>query len=158
MANLQELRDERLRKLEELKQLGIDPYPAKAHRTHDNVQVVADFDQLEGKEVSVVGRILSIRKFGKIAFVVIKDDSEEIQLFLKDGAFSQPSRADSELTLDDITLLDAGDFVEATGEVIKTQTGEISVAVHRLRLLTKSLRPLPTKQDGFTNKGMLIPM
>lgn len=152
MANLQELRDERLRKLEELKKLGVDPYPAKAQRTHDNVRIIADFDQLEGKKVSVVGRIISIRKFGKIAFVVIKDDSEELQLFLKDGAFDKPNRADSELTLDDITLLDAGDFIEATGKVIKTQTGEISVAVSKLRLLTKSLRPMPTKQDGFTNK------
>lgn len=152
MANLQELRDERLRKLEELKKLGVDPYPAKAQRTHDNAQIVANFDKLEGKSVSVVGRIISIRKFGKIAFVVIRDDSKEIQLFLKDGVFSEPNRADSELTLNDINLLDTGDFIEAVGEVTKTQTGEISVAVSKLRLLTKSLRPIPTKQDGFTNK------
>jgi lysyl-tRNA synthetase class 2 len=61
-------------------------------------------------------------------------------------------RSQSELLIQDIALLDAGDFIEATGIVIKTQTGEDSVEVQRLRLLTKSLRPMPTKQDGFTNK------
>ncbi len=152
MATLQELRNERVRKLEDLKKLGINPYPAKAHRTHDTDTILSDFDVLEGKEATVVGRIVSIRKFGKLAFVVIKDDSSQVQLFLKDGQITDVNRANSELSLDDIRLLDSGDFIEATGKVIKTQTGEISVAPHKLRLLTKSLRPMPTKQDGFTNK------
>lgn len=152
MATLKELRDERLRKLEELKQLGINPYPAEAHRTHDTQAIHKDFTELEGKDVTVTGRITSIRKFGKIAFIVIKDDTDELQLFWRHADDAQADRANSELLITDIALLDAGDFVEATGKVIKTQTGEESVEIARLRLLTKSLRPMPTQQDGFTNK------
>ncbi|HEX8227667.1 MAG TPA: lysine--tRNA ligase [Candidatus Saccharimonadales bacterium] len=152
MATLKELRDERLRKLDELKQLGINPYPAEAHRTNDTQSVHANFIELEGKTVTVVGRITSIRKFGKIAFVVIKDDIDELQLFWRHKEGAEADRSNSELLISDISLLDAGDFVEATGTVIKTQTGEESVEIAQLRLLTKSLRPMPTKQDGFTNK------
>lgn len=152
MATLKELRDERLRKLEELKVLGVNPYPAKAHRSHMAGDVAANFDNYDGKEVEVAGRITSIRKFGKIAFVVIKDASGELQLFLKDGTIAELDASHGQLGLAQLNLLDAGDFIEASGNVIKTQTGEVSVAVERLRLLTKSLRPMPTQQDGFTNK------
>jgi lysyl-tRNA synthetase class 2 len=152
MATLKELRDERLRKLDELKKLGVDPYPANARRTHDTQHIMTEFNELEGKTVTTVGRIVSIRKFGKIAFLVIRDDGDEVQLFWRADDDAQADRTNSEMLLSDIGLLDAGDFVEATGKVIKTQTGEESVEVQKLRLLTKSLRPLPTKQDGFTNK------
>ena len=152
MANLKELRDERLRKLNELRQLGIDPYPPNATRTNYNAEVQSNFDELEGSTISVVGRIKSIRKFGKIAFIVIKDNSGELQLFLKNDTLGSLDPETSQLGLEQLPLLDSGDFIEASGEVIKTQTGEVSVAVEKLRLLTKSLRPLPTDQDGFTNK------
>lgn len=155
MATLKELRDERLRKLADLKQLGVNPYPADSYRTHDVETIHQQFNELEGKEVTVTGRIISIRKFGKLAFIVIKDDGEmTLQLFIR--AEREPAEADrskSQLVLpEEIGLLDAGDFVEATGEVMKTQTGEESVHVRQLRLLTKSLRPMPTAQDGFTDK------
>src|SRR3546814_2029532 len=81
MATLKELRDERLRKLEDLQKLGVNPYPAKANRTHDTQQILTQFNELEDKVVTTVGRIVSVRKFGKIAFVVVKDDGDEIQLF-----------------------------------------------------------------------------
>ncbi len=152
MATLKELRDERLRKLEDLKKLGINPYPATAHRTHDTQHILTEFSQLEGQTVTTVGRITSIRKFGKIAFIVIRDDGDELQLVWRHDDTAQADRSNSELLLSDITLLDSGDFVEATGTVMKTQTGEESVEISRLRLLAKSLRPMPTKQDGFTNK------
>lgn len=152
MANLKELRDERLRKLEEIRKLGVNPYPAKAHRDLKLGEVATDFEKLEGQHKTVAGRITSIRKFGKIAFVVIKDDSGELQLFLKSDNFGEPDRSNSEITLDEIGLLDTGDFLEASGDVAKTQTGEISIIVKKLRLLSKSLRPMPSKQDGFTNK------
>ncbi|HEY5805925.1 MAG TPA: lysine--tRNA ligase [Candidatus Saccharimonadales bacterium] len=152
MATLKDFRDERLRKLEELKKLGVNPYPAKAERTHRVADITDNFDQLNGQEVSVVGRIANIRKFGKIAFVVIRDTSGSLQLFLRDGVVEGLKAEQSQIGLDQLPLLDGGDFVEAQGPVIKTQTGEISVEVHRLRLLTKALRPLPSAQDGFTNK------
>lgn len=152
MATLKELRDERLRKLDELKALGVNPYPAKAERTHRTTDVHDRFQQLEGSQVTVAGRITSIRKFGKIAFIVIRDGGVDLQLFWRHDDGATADRANSELLLADIALLDAGDFVQATGTVIKTQTGEESVQIGRLRLLTKSLRPMPTQQDGFTNK------
>jgi len=151
MATLKDYRDERLRKLAELKELGVNPYPAGAKRTHKNQLIESNFSELEGKIVTVVGRIKSIRKFGKIAFVVVKDDSASLQLFWR-ASDTTADYTNSELAMKDITLLDSGDFVECTGTVIKTQTGEISVEVQTMRLLTKSLRPLPSEQEGFTDK------
>lgn len=152
MATLKELRDERLRKLNELKQLGINPYPAQSVRTHTTGQVIQEFGQLEGQTVKLTGRIVNTRKFGKIAFFVLKDASGQIQLFLKHDSFEPANTAESEIAFDHINLLDPGDFIEAQGPVIKTQTGEISIEVRKLRLLAKSLRPLPTEQEGFTDK------
>lgn len=152
MATLKELRDERLRKLEELKQLGVNPYPATAHRTHMAADVAAKYDEYADQTICLAGRITSIRKFGKIAFIVLADTSGEAQLFIKNDSIEPLDAANSQLGLAQLNLLDSGDFIEATGRVIKTQTGEPSVEVKTLRLLTKSLRPMPTKQDGFTNK------
>lgn len=149
MATLQDYRNERLRKLEELKELGINPFPAKAERTHTVDEVTANFDALEGSAVTVVGRIAGLRKFGKLAFIVIRDHSGQLQLFLHGPDVDELNTENNTLGIKQINLLDTGDFVQATGEVIRTKTGEISVAVKQLRLLTKSLRPLPTE---LTNK------
>lgn len=149
MATLKELRDERLRKLHELKQLGVNPYPANAERTHTLLAVNEQFAELEGHGVSVVGRITNIRKFGKIAFVVIKDATASVQLFLAADKVAPLKADDSQLGFAQLPLLDSGDFIEAHGPVIKTKTGEISIDVTSLRLLTKSLRQLPA---AFTNK------
>lgn len=152
MATLKELRNERLRKLGELKQLGINPYPSHATRSHAIAEVTQKFDELKGQKVTVAGRVLNIRKFGKIAFIVLKDASGQLQLFLKADTVEDARPENSQLGLAQLPLLDAGDFIEAAGTVIKTQTGETSVEVQQLRLLTKSLRPMPTQQEGFTNK------
>jgi len=149
MATLQDYRDERLRKLDKLKTLGINPYPAESHRTHNTGVVVSDFEAHAGKTITVAGRIIGLRKFGKLAFIVLRDYTGSIQLFLRDGDTTSLDRTRNLLGMKELPLLDTGDFVEATGEVIKTKTGEISIAVKELRLLTKSLRPLPTE---LTNK------
>lgn len=149
MATLQDYRNERLRKLAQLSELGINSYPAKSHRTHDTHRIRAEFENLEGQTVTVVGRVMSLRKFGKLAFIVIKDFSGQVQLFLRDGDMNSLDAPNGALGIKELTLLDTGDFIEATGEVIKTKTGEISVGVKTLRLLTKSLRPMPTE---LTNK------
>src|SRR6056297_1200823 len=155
MATLKDFRDERLRKLQELKNLGVNSYPAKTSRTHKINEVTEQFDQLEGEFVTITGRIKSIRKFGKLAFIVVEDMSGRVQLFCRkdneDGVV--PNRENSELLMpNEANLLDKGDFVECSGEVIKTQTGEISVNCRSLRLLTKALRPMPSSQEGFTDK------
>lgn len=145
MATLQDYRDERLRKLAELKELGVNPYPAESHRTHNAGEVIAKFEQFEGQVATVAGRVMGIRKFGKLAFIVLKDFSGQVQLFLREGAVSELDAAGGVLGMKQLPLLDTGDFIEATGEIIKTQTGEISIGVSSLRLLTKSLRPMPTE-------------
>lgn len=152
MATLKDFRDERLRKLADLQALGFNPYPAKSNRTHHAADVKDNFDSLEGQTTTVAGRIMGIRKFGKLAFIVVRDQSGEIQLFLQDGKVGERNAAEGYLSIADLPLLDTGDFIEATGPVIKTKTGEISVEVNTLRLLTKALRPMPSAQDGFTNK------
>lgn len=152
MATLKDFRDERLRKLQDLRDLGFNPYPADAHRTHMAGDIHSRFDELEHQTATVAGRITGIRKFGKLAFVVVKDFSGEIQLFLQDGHVSERDAAAGRLSIADLPLLDTADFVEATGEIIKSKTGEVSLFVTDLRLLTKALRPLPSAQEGFTNK------
>jgi lysyl-tRNA synthetase class 2 len=149
MATLKDFRDERLRKLEELKQLGINPYPADSHRTHNAGDIIAKFDDLQGQSATVAGRITSIRKFGKLAFIVVKDFTGSIQLFIQEGTIAERDAAIGQLGLGDLSLLDTGDFIESTGEIIKSKTGEISISVTSLRLLTKALRPLPAE---LTNK------
>lgn len=145
MATLQDYRDERLRKLAELRELGVDPYPAQSNRTHNAGDITAQFDTLEGQIVTVTGRIMGIRKFGKLAFIVLRDQSGHVQLFLHGPDVAVLDAAKGIVGMSELPLLDTGDFIEATGEVIKTKTGEISVGVKTLRLLTKSLRPIPTE-------------
>ncbi|MDO4759671.1 MAG: lysine--tRNA ligase [Candidatus Saccharibacteria bacterium] len=148
MTTLSDYRDERLRKLAELKALGIDPYPAKSYRDTTIDQVLTNFDTLQGQTVTVAGRITAIRSFGKLVFLKIRDYFGEVQIFMK---VTDENLSDELLSAKQIKLLDTGDFLEATGTVDRTQTGEISIFTNQVRLLTKALRPLPGR-DGFTNK------
>lgn len=149
MATLQDYRDERLRKLETLKDLGINPFPAKTERTHTAAEVISKFDELGDQRVSLVGRIMSIRSFGKLAFIKLRDASGEIQLYLQKDEVSELDTERGLIGMKQLKLLDTGDFVQATGYMTTTQTGEKSVGVQELRLLTKALRPTPTE---LTNK------
>ncbi len=152
MATIAELRKERLRKLEDLKKLGINPYPAHVERSHSLKEVTERFDELEHQQVSLVGRIVGVRKLGKIAFIVIRDQSGQLQLILSEQGLEALEPSNSQLGFAEIPLLDSGDFVSASGELLKSKTGELSVQVSKLRLLAKSLRPLPIGREGFTNK------
>mgnify|MGYP000871221476 CR=1 FL=1 len=152
MATMKELRQERLNKLEQIKELGLNPYPAETNRTHMIAEIVNNFDAMEGQNVQITGRITGIRKFGKLAFIVLRDFSGTIQLFIQANNIAETSKEGNLIGIKDLNLLDSGDFVQANGEVIRSKTGEISVATKELKLLTKSLRPMPTVQDGFSNK------
>ena len=148
MATLQDYRNERLRKLETLRELGVDPYPARSERTHGCGEVLAHYDELAGREVVVAGRITSIRSFGKLAFIKLRDQSGEVQLYLQRDNVAELDAGRGVLGMKQLKLLDTGDFVEAHGVMTTTQTGEKSVGVHELRLLTKSLRPMPEKLEN----------
>ncbi len=156
MATLKDYRDERLRKLETLQGLGVDAYPAKAQRTHTVAEVIDKFDELQGQTVIVAGRVVSIRSFGKLAFIKLRDASGEVQLYLQKDSVAELDAERGVLGMKQLKLLDTGDFVQATGEMVTTQTGERSIGVRELRLLTKSLRPMPTelanKEERFRRR------
>ena len=143
---LEDYRNERLKKLAEIRERGMEPYPSKSHRNTKIADVVNHFDEKQGQEVCVAGRIVAIRSFGKLVFLKLRDYTGEVQIFMKAADEEAPEGL---FGARDIRLLDIGDFAEATGIVDKSQTGEISVFSNYVRLLTKSLRPLPEK---FTNK------
>ena len=147
MVQLSDYRNERLRKLEEIKSRGIDPFPSKSNRDTKIGDILNDFEKFNEKSVVVAGRISAIRSFGKLVFIKLRDLSGEVQIFMKAGS-EVPEKT---FGTKDIKLLDTGDFIEANGTVGKSQTGEISVFSDSVRLLTKSLRPLPGR-DGLTNK------
>lgn len=152
MSTLSELRQIRIEKLEKLKELGIPPYPPTSYKSNPNVFFHENFEKNEGKEVVASGRITSIRKHGKLAFIDLKDASGKIQLYIKEDALLNPDHKKGQLGFDELGLLDSGDFAEGKGVLTKTQRGEISIEVSSVRILTKSLRPLPDVWDGLKDK------
>jgi len=152
MSSLRELRNSRIEKLEKLKSLGVDPYPAKSHRNTETNTIISNFEQMQGKSVVVAGRAVSLRSHGSIVFFDLKDASGKLQILAKKDDLTGADYKNSELNFNDLDLLDAGDFVEVHGEVIKTQSGQISVSAKKIRILTKSIRPMPGAWDGLKDK------
>jgi lysyl-tRNA synthetase class 2 len=134
------IRKDRIEKLEKLKKLGINPYPSKIGLSGELVKVSQALDSL-GKKVLVAGRIWSLRKHGGIIFADLKDDSEKIQLLFQEKKLGN----DWEI----LSLIDTADFLAASGEVIKTSAGEITVDVIDYQLLSKALRVLPDDWYGL---------
>ena len=133
---------DRLQKLKELQKLGIDPYPGKAFdRTHQASEIKDNFPKLDGKKVSLAGRIMSIREHGALAFADLEDYSGKIQLWLSEDGLKKD--------YDLLKHLERGDFLGVQGIVSKTKRGEISVKALGLTLLSKSLRHLPTEWYGL---------
>jgi len=152
MATLKDLRESRIVKLEKLKALGIDSYPANSRKTEPNQDILNNYDSFEGKEVSVTGRIFSFRKHGKVSFMDLKDMSGSIQIVFKEENLKEFDPRYSELSYEILDLLDTGDFIEVSGIVFTTQRGEKSIEAKKVRILTKSLRPLPDSWDGLKDK------
>ncbi len=150
------LRDARLQKKDALRALGINPYPSRASRTHYAKIVVDDYAGYEGQTVTVAGRLMSWRKQGAMAFGHIQDQTGTIQLVLRRNTLQPTGPAEGRLGYEELHLLDLGDIVEARGSVGKTQRGEISVMTDELRLLTKSLRPLPEKWSGLKDREIIL--
>lgn len=135
-------------KLAELQNAGNDPFDVyKVNRTHTSEEVKANYDELEGKEVTVAGRLMSKRGQGKVVFSDIHDKDGKIQLFLKIDKVGDEN-------LKQYKTFDLGDWVAATGEVFTTKTGEISINVNTFELTCKSLKPLPEKWHGLKDPDL----
>ncbi|HUT73986.1 MAG TPA: lysine--tRNA ligase [Armatimonadota bacterium] len=138
-----ELVRQRRLKLERLRELGRDPFAiTRFERTHLAREVVEGYCELEGRQVTVAGRLRSLRTHGKAAFGDLADISGTIQIFCKLDRLG----AESFALLEEV---DIGDFLGVAGEVMTTRSGEITVAAERLEVLSKSLRPLPDKWHGL---------
>lgn len=155
-STLSQIRNTRLEKVKKLRELGINPYPAKSHKDHSNKEVVDKFSELEGHEVSVTGRLMSWREHGDIIFGHIQDESGRLQLFIKKEQLAETSKENQTLGYSDLHLVDVGDFLEARGKVTKTTSGEISIIPSEIKLLTKSLRPLPDKWEGLQDPELIF--
>uniref|UniRef100_A0A803N9J2 lysine--tRNA ligase n=1 Tax=Chenopodium quinoa TaxID=63459 RepID=A0A803N9J2_CHEQI len=142
---------EHVASLEELRSKGCEPYAYKWDRSHSASQLQLDYEHLSSGEeaahdyVSVAGRIMGRRAFGKLAFLTLRDDSGTIQLYCEKDKLSQ-------LEFDRLkSLVDIGDILGATGTLKRTEKGELSVRVTSFAILTKSLLPLPDKYHGLTD-------
>ena len=137
---------ERLKKAEELRQAGIDPYPYSFKRTHLAAAALEEHKGLKAEEhaketVSVAGRVVLLRKMGKATFGHLQDGSGRIQFYAKEEDLGKEYEV--------IRKLDMGDFLGVKGEVFATKTGEITVYGRELVLLAKAIRPLPDKHKGL---------
>src|SRR5579859_185802 len=142
------LERERLEKLERLKASGVEPYPNRVERTHTAQAAIRAFEAIEGEgeaaeslEVTVCGRIRSVRVSGKITFSHIEDGTGKLQLFIRQDVVGPETY---EMFKRD---LDLGDFVEASGTMMRTRAGEVSLAVMTLKVLAKALSPLPVVKE-----------
>ena len=153
---LTEIRNVRLGKAAALRTLGLNPYPSRSHRTHFTKAILDDFPGHDGKQVTVAGRLMSWRKQGALAFGHVQDQTGRIQLFLRRQLVQPTAAAEGILGYAEMNLLDLGDLVEATGKVVRTERGEISVLVESLRLLTKAIRPLPDQWSGLKDRELVL--
>jgi lysyl-tRNA synthetase, class II len=147
---IEELRQVKIQKLEQLKKSGVDPYPVDSHRTHHIGHAVASFDSLSADKtpVTFVGRIKSIRTHGKLAFFDLEDESGRIQLLLRQDGMGDHFKL--------VELLDLGDFLEAQGVLELSKTGQKSLIVSAMRLLSKSLLPIPTEHFGIEDQEIRL--
>ncbi len=156
MDEIHQLISQRRQKLENLKNLNVNPYPYTFDKTHSSNQIKENFAEYEEKDVSVAGRVMANRLMGKAAFCDIQDMEGRLQVFIRKNTIGEEA-------FEVYKLLDIGDIIGVKGKVFKTRTGEISVLAEELTLLNKSIRPLPIAKekeedgqrvvyDAFTDK------
>lgn len=135
----------RINKLKELQDNGNDPFEiTKATQTHTALEVIDNFDELEEKDVSICGRIMTWRDMGKANFIDVHDRSGRIQAYVRMNDIGEEA-------FKEFKKWDLGDIIQVDGFVFKTRTGEISVHAKKVTLLSKSLLPLPEKFHGLTD-------
>ncbi len=160
MAEYNSLEQVRLQKITELRAAGVEPYPTRAERTHTAAQAIAEFEAAEKTagpgnppaEIKAIltGRIRATRAMGKLSFAHIEDVTGKIQLFLRINELGQ-----ERVSFFD-KYYDIGDFVQASGVLMRTRTGEITLHVHDYALLAKAVSPLPASKDVTQEDGSVI--
>ena len=146
--DLNQLRKVRREKLAELQESGRDPFViTKYNQTHHSVEVKENYEELEGKQVSIAGRMMSKRVMGKASFCNVQDLKGNIQSYVARDSIGEENYKE-------FKKLDVGDVIGIEGEVFKTKTGEISIHASHVTLLSKSLQILPEKFHGLTNTDM----
>jgi len=150
--DLNDLEQQRVEKADRLKAAGLSPYPHRSHRTHTVRQAITAFEAAEAEEASapqvvVAGRIVSFRDMGRLTFAHLEDGSGKVQLFIRRNDLGEAAY--------DLLkkVIDLGDFVEATGVMMRTRTGEISVGTQDLRMLSKAITPLPIPKEVEDDEG-----
>ncbi len=148
MTAIDDIRAERLKKIETLRDAGMDPYPAKTERSHTLHQALVAFEDLESKKttVTLVGRIMSLRGQGGILFADLYDGTGKLQALIRKDDVGEK---DFDLF---VSAVDASDFIEVTGTLLLSKRGEKSVAATGWRMLAKSLRPVPSEWYGLKDE------
>jgi lysyl-tRNA synthetase class 2 len=151
---LSDLQQIRLDKVTEMRERGIEPYPLRTRRSHTNAEALAAYDTAEASgdlpedgtlatPMTLVGRIVSFRHMGKTVFAHIEDGTARLQLYIRKDAVGEDAYADV------LKLFDLGDFVQAEGQLFRTRTGEVSLRVTDLTMLTKAINAPPEKWHGL---------
>ena len=142
----------RRQKMNDLLELGVNPYPAETFEVNTSAKDILthyDSDKIEFKNISIAGRVMSVRDMGKAAFAVIQDSTGRIQLYIRRDDIC---KGDDKVLYDTVfkKLIDIGDIIGVKGYVFTTKTGETSIHVEELKLLSKALKPLPVvkEKDG----------
>lgn len=150
MASIEELRDTRIKKIELLKEAGMEPYPSSVPRDYTISEIKNKFDELvqasENKFISTIGRVMIVRGQGAILFVVLQEGTERFQAVLKKDELSE------ELFNLFTSTVDNGDFIGVKGSLFVTQRGEQSILIKDWYMVTKSLLPLPDKWHGLQDQ------
>ncbi len=136
----------RREKLAQIKEKGINPFTYQFPRTNIATEILNDFESYENKNVSIAGRLMSIRRMGKASFAHVMDESDRIQIYVRKDQIGEEM-------YDVFKLLDIGDIIGLSGQVMKTRTGEITVVAEELSLLSKNLRPLPIVKEKENDTG-----
>lgn len=156
-SSLEDIRAARLQKVEDLKQVGQHPFAYRWDITHHTAQLQDTYaDLVAGEEVdttvSIAGRIVARRVFGKLAFFSLQDETGTIQLYLEKATIQAAMGSEDDQAFDHLKqLTDVGDIIGVTGTLKRTEKGELSVKVQRYTMLTKALLPLPDKWHGLTD-------
>lgn len=147
-AEMNNLIKERRQKLSTLQEEGKDPFDVyKVERTHTTQQIKENYEELEDKEVTIAGRLMSKRVHGKAGFSDVHDRYGKMQLYIKIDNVGEEK-------LKEYKTFDIGDFVSITGTVFKTKTEEVTIQIKDFQLLTKSLKPLPEKFHGLKDPDL----